>query len=268
MQFNSVLIFGFLSVATLLQGCGTASSDAPTMNQQAAPPKLKNLNSPIPNNSDVAQYKILVMGNSHVSGITGILDTLFASSNSPTQVENLTLSQGGFLTDRLEDSQSVDTLQETDWSHVILQAQKVSQSGQVVYPTEGTQTWIQLAKERGATPILFPEHPTRGNQQEGQRIHDIHLGIAALQSTCIAPVGLVWDRVISLRPELILHQEDGNHASELGRILTALVFYEVIANSAADLLPFIESINIDRQTQDFFGQIVSQVLAENPPCEY
>lgn len=89
MKFSSVLIFALLSPVTLLQGCGTASSDAPAMTQQSATPTLKNSNSPIPNNSNVAQYKILVMGNSHVSGITGILDTLFASSNSPTQVANL-----------------------------------------------------------------------------------------------------------------------------------------------------------------------------------
>ena len=100
------------------------------------------------------------------------------------------------------------------------------------------------------------------------RVHDLHVSIADIQSSCVAPVGLVWDRVISLLPNLELHQTDGNHASDTGNFLTALVFYQTISGNSADLIPFISSINIDAATQELFGQITSEVIAEHPPCEY
>ena len=123
-----------------------------------------------------------------------------------------------------------------------------------------------MAKSQNAIPILFPEHPQQGNSQEGQKVHDLHVSIANIQSSCVAPVGLVWDRVIKLRPNITLHQTDGNHASDTGTFLTALVFYETISGFSADLIPFINDIDIDRTTQALLGQITSEVIAENPPC--
>jgi hypothetical protein len=72
---------------------------------------------------------------------------------------------------------------------------KYSQSGQVDYPTIAAQTWIKMAKSQNAMPILFPEHLQRGDAQEGQKVHDLHASMANTQSSCVAPVGLVWDRV-------------------------------------------------------------------------
>jgi hypothetical protein len=72
--------------------------------------------------------------------------------------------------------------------------------------------------------------------------------------------------LIRLMPNLALHQSDGNHASATGRFLTALVFYETISGLPADLIPFINNIEINMDTQDFLGQITSEVMAENPPC--
>jgi hypothetical protein len=105
-------------------------------------------------------------------------------------------------------------------------------------------------------------------------VANLHVSIANIQSSCVAPVGLVWDRVISLMPDLGLHLADGNHASNTGKFLTALIFYETITGLSADLIPFLGNINInisidiDMATQDLFGQIVSEVMAEYPPCDY
>lgn len=257
-------------IVNLLSGCGSGSSEATNdvsqIGRQA--PILTSENKAIPINTDVENYAILIFGNSHVSQLNTNLNILFQHGLPEKNITNIELDQGSFLSNRLLDGRSIESLNQSPWTHVIFQAQKYSQSGQTTYTTTGSQTWIQLAKNLNITPILFPEHPRRENIAEGKTIHDIHVGIANLQSSCVAPVGLVWDRVISLRPDLVLHQEDGNHGSELGNILTAMVFFEVIANVPADLLPFIEELNIDDETKGFFGQIVSQVIAENPPCGY
>lgn len=252
-------------------GCNSSTGDKSpviTTPVDSPPTAVTDENLPIPDNTAVTEYNVLFMGNSHVAGLAELMRTLFKMGAPQKNIGQLTVSSGGFLSERLDDGRSIDVLKGNVWSHVIFQAQKYSQSGQFDYPTVGAQTWIKMAKSQDATPILFPEHPQRGNSQEGQKVHDLHVSIANLQSSCIAPVGLVWDRVIRLMPNLELHLADGNHASDTGKFLTALVFYETISGFSADLVPFIDTIDIDMATQDFFGQITSEVIIEQPPCDY
>ena len=252
-------------------GCSSGADDTPVVignSQVVVTPVGTDDNLPIPDNTLMSQYDVLLMGNSHVLGLAKPLRMLMEIGAPQIRIGKLTQSMGDYLTERLNDGRSIETLTGNSWSHVIFQAQKYSQSGQVNYPTIGAQTWIKMAKSQHATPILFPEHPQRGNSQEGQAVHDLHVSIAKLQSSCVAPVGLVWNKVIGLRPELTLHQADGNHASDTGNFLTALVFYETISGLPADLIPFLDTIDIDMVTQDFLGQITSEVIAENPPCNY
>ncbi|MFM9726222.1 hypothetical protein ACKI1L_37495, partial [Streptomyces scabiei] len=69
-------------------------------------------------------------------------------------------------------------------------------------------------------------------------MHGIHKGIAEKQSSCVAPVGLTWNEALELSPRLDVHHSDGNHATNLGKLLSALVLYETITGESADLLTF------------------------------
>lgn len=264
-KFISILLTVYIA------GCSSGADTTPVDNnnsQVVVTPVGTDDNLPVPDNTLMSQYNVLLMGNSHVLGLAKPLRKLMEKGAPQIHIGKLAESMGDYLAERLDDGRSIDTLTGDSWSHVIFQAQKYSQSGQVKYPTIAAQTWIKMAKSQNTMPILFPEHPQRGNSQEGQTVHDLHVSIAKLQSSCVAPVGLVWNKVIALRPELTLHQSDGNHASDIGKFLTALVFYETISGLPADLIPFLDTIDIDLDTQDFLGQITSEVIAENPPCNY
>ncbi len=165
-----------------------------------------------------------------------------------------------------EDIYRADLLQNTSWTHVILQGQKYSQSGITVYPTLSAQIWIDKAKQHQITPILFPEHPQKGSTTEGKQVHDIHIGITTQQKSCIAPVGLTWNKVSQIEPLLNLHNNDGNHANLMGQLLTSYVFYEVITGESADLLPFIESIAVTESNQQILRQLASETIQANLPC--
>lgn len=219
----------------------------------------------IPDNRSNDDYKILFYGNSHVAGIPDLVKTIILNGLPNKTVLAKTAPGGQYLADRLNDQASIDALLRDNWSHVIFQAQKYSQSGAFDYPTTAAQTWIRRTKIRNATPILFPEHPQKGNENEGEKVHLIHTQIAALESSCVAPVGLTWDAVLELIP-LPLHTSDGNHAKYLGQFLTALVFYEVITGEPADLLPYINEIDVAEDIQHFLGQIASATLKLNPGC--
>lgn len=267
--------FSQLLLVILLAGCNSSSEDKPVSGTTSvnttpnvAPATETNENLPILDNSSKTEYSVLFMGNSHVTGLNSVVLKLLEKGTPLKTLGNLTTSSGGYLADRLADGRSLDILKNNSWTHIIFQAQKYSQSGIFDYPTDGAQAWIQLAKSQNATPILFPEHPQRNNSAEGRIVHDLHVSIAKQQSSCVAPVGLVWDRVLALRPRIELYATDGNHASHVGKFLTSLVFYEIISGQAADLLPYIENVQIDINTQDFMGQIVTEIIADNPPCKY
>ncbi len=53
----------------------------------------------------------------------------------------------------------------------------------------------------------------------------------------LAPVGLVWEAVHRLDPDLDLYLQDGRHANPIGSYLTAGVFYSVLFNTSPEGLP-------------------------------
>ena len=221
----------------------------------------------IPDNRQSSHYRILLYGNSHTARQAGLIKRLIFASD-PERLVDAKNAAGGFLDENLASAKQVAKLEGASWTHVILQGQKYSQSGFTTYPTTAAQHWIEKVKINGATPILFPEHPQRGRADEGQRIHKLHIAISQQQKSCVAPVGLTWDKALLNAPQLTLHHSDGNHASLTGAMLTALVFYEVITGKSADLLPYIPEIDVDESTQKLLGKIASETLQSSPSCQF
>jgi hypothetical protein len=245
-------------------GGGTAAGDPPGPSGTSG----YTTSQPLVDNSDASAYKVLLMGNSHAAGLRPVLEQLL-TLGQPDKSIDLQLSPGfGFLTDRVNDGFSEQTLESENWTHVILQGQKYSTTGTLTYPTDAAEYWIRGSKEQGATPMMFPEHPRKNNTWEGQTLWELHTGIAARENTCVAPVGLVWDEVKFRDPYLILHEPDGNHASGTGLLLTALVFYQIITGQAVESLPELSAFNIDAATEQIMKESVSSLLFAYPPCHF
>lgn len=248
------------------EGASTGQVTPPIEGNSGDPIKATD-NLAIPNNRGQSEYQILILGNSHVIGIESLLVMIFDNDNVNKSV-SITTRTGTFLDTIVDNESIIELLQNREWTHVILQGQKYSQSQSVLYPISAAITWIQRAKAVGATPILFPEHPLLNNPQDADYVQSIHDGIAAEQSSCVAPVGLTWNQALLISPSLNVHQADGNHATELGALLSSLVLYETISGESADLLPFIDILPADMVTQALFGQVTSQTIAANLPCNF
>jgi hypothetical protein len=223
---------------------------------------------PLADNSSSSAYNVLLMGNSHAAGLRLILGRLLVLGQPDKSVNVQLAPRSVFLAERVNDGVNEQRLESESWTHVILQAQKYSSSGAYTYPTTAAEYWIRGSKELGATPIMFPEHPRRGNGWEGQTLWDLHKGIAARENTCVAPVGLVWDEVLFRDTSLLLHQPDGNHASETGALLTALVFYQIITGQPVNSLPELSEFGIDSATEQMLKESVSSLLFVYTSCEY
>lgn len=253
-----------LTTLAVLAACGGGSSSEE--HQQEPPQKQKGL--PIPDNRYVDHYNILLMGNSHVyvndlgAHIVRLIQAGRPGATATATVANNSL----FLDERLQDTDSQNRLSSETWTHVILQGQKYSTSGAFDYPIDASLYWVSAVKHYKATPLLFPEHPRAGNSEEGARVHAIHRAIANQEPSCVAPVGLAFDKMAELAPEIRLHQADGNHTSINGTFLTALVFYHAITGLNADSLPDQTNLAISPEHQQLMRQVASATLAQYPAC--
>lgn len=258
---------------SFLLGCG--GGDVSSTLNDPKPPPTSSVKSPqdniaIPDNSISNEYQVLLIGNSHVDSynLGGLIQTLITHGKPNSEVEVDTVTGIRFLDERIEDGVTLEKIESDQWTHVVLQGQKYSQSQTRTYSTVATEHWIAEVKHKNATPILFPEHPQRGNPEEAQYVHDIHLSIVEKQKSCIAPIGLGWDRLIEASPELILHDSDGNHASFTGSVFTAMIFYQVITGELADSLPHIGALNLPSEVQAQLRQTASLILEQHQACHY
>ncbi len=259
------------AVIFMLSACGGGSTNTPEdevpVTDDPFQPIESTENLSIPNNREFDTYNVLILGNSHVAGIEVLLTKIFTHVKADKTI-NIETHGGMFLDTIINNKSIVEALQNNQWTHVILQGQKYSQSHSVLYPIDATVTWIQRAKTIGATPILFPEHPLKNRPEDAVYVHGIHTRIAQKQYSCVAPIGLTWNKALMLSPGLDLHSSDGNHAKQLGKLLTSLVLYETITGESADLLTFSDTFPGDAATQALFGQVTSQTILENPPCDF
>ena len=254
-------IYIALAMIIVLSGCKSGSSNTSPL---VIPIQQSNNNEP----SAAFDFQLLFIGNSHSSAnnLPGLVKELILAGDANLAVHTALAPGGNFLAERLDDGVTLDKLTSRSWTHVFLQAQKYSSSGQYFYPTDAAEEWIRRIKAQDGLPIMFPEWPRRDNTEEGQRIHDKHLGIAAREPACVAPVGLAWEESLARYPNLKLHAADGNHSNLTGALLTAYVFYEVVTTKSAAELPYVNSISVSDNIQMQLRRVASDVISLNPPC--
>lgn len=255
----------------LLSGCGAKSGSINIENTVNTPIKtiIVSEKLTIADNRNVDSFRLLFIGNSHVSsndlsGITAKLVELGTHKSVFVKVS----SRQRYLDERISDGETKEEIISGKWTHVILQAQKYSQSGARLYSTRGAEQLANLSKKNAATPIFFPEHPQKGNREEGQYVHDIYKSITDNESACLAPIGLSWDAALALDASLPLHNADGNHAGLTGTFLSALVFYQVITGLSAEELPYIESIDVPESTQRLLRETATATITRFGDCDF
>lgn len=266
-----VKLTGILIFVLILEGC---VSDDPrelehlqSKSQTSTPFSNVTSGESVPDNRFVENYRVLFFGNSHVSGLDHIL-LILLKANAPEADIHVVNLGGGFLDQLQSREQRASEVKGSEWTHLILQGQKYSQSGARRYSTSSAKNWIKLAKSRSVTPVLFPEHPQQHRPSEANYVHDLHMRIADQESSCVAPVGLVWNHVSLLKPELRLYSPDGNHANQLGKLLTAYVLYQVITGEDVALLPVITDWLATEPEQIWLKNQVSEFLANHESCPF
>lgn len=217
-----------LSLLLLGIGCDKRSSDSsnygPTNNGPAT--------------SDVAKVReadisALFVGNSHTSmhDIPGLVAKMIHFRHPEKKVYTHVMGIG-FLEQVAREPRFKEEIETRPWKFVILQAQKISQSGKFDYSKQEGIDFAATAKKQGATVFFYSEWGLHGVEGDGAKQEQIYQKMADESGTLVAPIGRAWDLALADRPELPLHWSDGNHQSETGAFLTACVFYGLLTGES------------------------------------
>ena len=214
-----------------------------------------------------AEYSVLLIGNSHSSraNLPDLLQQLL-ETDAGSSAKVKAVGHWSFLAERLEDQETQKMLESRRWTHVVLQAQKYSTSGQYTYPTDAAEEWIRRSRRVGAQPILFPEWARLDRVEEGARIHRLHTEIAAREPACVAPIGLAWEIMFDTNSDIRLHDRDGNHANRTGALLTAYVLYAAITGRSIKELPQTKIRGVPDDVQMQLKNAAAQAISLVPPC--
>ncbi len=266
---RSVAVLLAFAVMACGGGSGGDSTGSASPPPDSGPPAVVLRPAPLPDNRGKTPMSVLWFGNSHTAG-QGLPDLVrqLLAAGAGIDARMHVAASGAYLDERWNSAEDHRLLQSQPWTALILQAQKYSTTGQNSYPTLGTENWIALAKMQQTMPVLYPEHPRAGNAEEGQRVFQLHQGIATRQSACVAPIGPVWDHVLQADGAPVLHHPDGNHANAYGALLTAYVFYEILSGKPATAVPDLASLPVPVGSQRMLREAASRLLAIYPACPF
>jgi hypothetical protein len=242
-----------IALVLLLTGCG-GGGDTQRGGTTSGPPPA------------AADITLLFMGNSHtsVNDLTKMVADMVRAGRPGKTVASVEAPGWMFLDERLNDAPSMALLRSQSWSFVILQAQKYSSSGQVVYSTDEAKELVRMSRAQHAVPIMFPEWPRRGID-ETQRIFDLHVSIAQAEPACVAPIPQAFDLALARDPTLTLHASDGNHSAPAGAFLAALVLYATITGLSPLDVPPLPQYPVSASVQAALRDIAAETIQTVPP---
>ena len=184
--------------------------------------------------------KVLFIGNSHTY-LNFMPQMLLALASVKDRGKALVVDQctgkGASLGWHWNNKPSRDAITEDRWDHVVLQ----DRSGGPLEEPESFEHHAGLLnaeiRKQGAETIFFMTWANRTRPDTQSVLAEAYTRIARKLGACLAPVGLAWEALHRIEPDLGLYHPDGRHASPAGSYLTACVFYSVLFNSSPEGLP-------------------------------
>jgi hypothetical protein len=208
---------------------------------------------------------ILFVGNSHTAmhDVPDLVCRMIRFRNPEKRVDAQLIGVG-FLEDVARNPQCTQVLKSRPWTHLVLQAQKESKSGQFKYSEAEGVEFAKLGKSRGAAVIFFSEWGVRNTPGHGKRIERIYKNMAVTADAKVAPVGRAWDLALSARPGLALYAADGNHETALGAFLTACVLYGRLTNQNPAALASFPYPGLKDSDRAFLTDVAAKALDSKP----
>jgi len=182
--------------------------------------------------------RVLFIGNSYtyVNDLPNTFADLARAGGHKTEV-GMSAQGGWMLADHVKSSDTIAKIDSAKWNFVVLQEQSEvpsiqSSRTQEMYPA--ARVLVDDVRQAGAVPILFitwahrdglPANGMPDYASMQAQISNGYLVTAQALNSPVAPVGVAWQAVRNLYPQINLWQDDGSHPTEEGTYLAACVFY-------------------------------------------
>jgi hypothetical protein len=220
-----------VNVWALVVAIGVQATELPAQPRPANPlPAIDAITAPL---------RILWIGNSYTyrNDLPRTLTTMaLAAGENRVPAITAVLKGGQYLRGHAQ-RPDLPALIAQGWDYVVLQDQSLAPLEQpdslVKY---GTQLGA-LAKQAGATVLLYVTWPRRDTPQTGDAIAASYGRLAASLGATMVPVGAAWQSMRGAMPSAELYEADGSHPSPIGTYLAASVFYRALYGRPVTGLP-------------------------------
>jgi len=163
---------------------------------------------------------------------------LIALSNADDHDFELIVDQctgeGASLEWHWNNSQSRDAIRLKSWDFVVLQ----DRSGGPLEEQDSFEHHAGLLdaeiNKQGAKTVLFMTWANRQRPDTQVTLTAAYTNLAKEINAILAPVGVAWEAVHRVAPDIDLHHRDGRHANPVGSYLTACVFYAVLFKTSPE----------------------------------
>ena len=227
-----------LAVLPLLVGCEAERAAPPV--PPPAPPPFRAWARPAPVPFEGADVRVLFVGNSHTHAhdLPALVGAMAHALRPDPPVHTQAVGVG-FLDDMARNPAVRDAIEARPWTHVVLQAQRISASGKYEHSRAEGIDLARRAKARGGAVFYFSEWGLKGDPANGPRHERVYLEMAAEAGVRVAAVDRAWVLALAARPDLPLYESDGNHQTATGAFLTAAVLAgRITGRSPAPLSDF------------------------------
>ena len=250
------IVATFIAIALWVTGCSSQSNDGKTL-------------------------KVLFVGNS-LTSFNNLPQTVadIASSRGNELIYDAHAPGGAKLSQHASNVGVLTKVQAQPWDFVVLQeqsqlpgfavrqlsrevfpyAQDLAETVKATHPSASAVFYMTMAHQNGdsANAAVYPELRTYEGMQK--RINRSYLQMAQDNNALVAPVGEVWARVRSERPEIALYS-DYVHPSRTGTYLAATVFYVTLFQEPSFGAAAPEQV--DRETAQYLQRLADFTVLES-----
>lgn len=169
--------------------------------------------------------RILFIGNSFTA--RNNLPALIArlANERGTTIENRLVSAGGAsLRQHLNAGPALAAIADGAYDIVVLQEQSTLPGRNAARMHDSVRDFHAAIERSGARTALYLTWARRNTPDAQQAITTAYATIAAELGATLVPVGMVWERFLSMHDRPTLHDADGSHPALAGSYLAACVF--------------------------------------------
>jgi hypothetical protein len=197
--------------------------------------------------------KVLFVGNSLTFfGNLPQIVSIIAKDGNTRLITRKSVAGGATLSEHWRGEKGLTTremIESGNFDIVVLQEHSLGAIEEPDTLLKYVRLFSDLIKKKRARPCLFCTWAQEDAPQQQEAINNVYSKAAEENGAEIVPAGNAWALARKLRPEIRLYDTDSSHPSDLGTLLTACVFVEVLIHQLPYNIPyFFYTLDIDKES--------------------